>query len=386
MPVTPTAAAMSIALYLGLNGALQRRVDLESLAVGSVNRAKASSAGIGGKGQGAYIAALQLAEADAVAGVGAGLPTPKLCMFLGKGREGDMLGEFLSRRAGLGQGDSSDPSDLTSLWVPVDSPCRICTTIVESSSGDATEIVEPTGPVQVSEWDALLARLDAIHDVDGAAAVGVLGSMPPGVPTDGYAQILRKVCGPRTKVLIDSVVNVQGTLRAAAESVRSCDGRGGGTILKLNAREILKLVGQDLSGSDSQVAADPVAVADACLEIARSLGAASGCTVDYICFTDGPFPGGVMAIRSGRRWCLERTRSLRGPVVSPIGAGDSTSAGTLHAWCRSSVHAEDADAAAVEAFRFGLAVGAASCLTGDNAVFDMADVRDIFDSIVATEQ
>jgi len=155
-------------------------------------------------------------------------------------------------------------------------------------------------------------------------------------------------------------------------------------MLKLNAREILKLCGSELTGSDSQVAADPLKVAEACRQLAASVNGEGERVVDYVCFTDGPFPGGVISLRNGRRWSLERTQPLRAPVVSPIGAGDSTSAGTLHAWCRN-CGSGDLDMQAVEAFRFGLAVGAASCLTGENAKFDMADVLEIVDSIKVVE-
>ena len=49
-------------LVVGLNGALQRRIGLKSLVVGSVNRALSSSVGPGGKGQGAWLASGQLAQ------------------------------------------------------------------------------------------------------------------------------------------------------------------------------------------------------------------------------------------------------------------------------------------------------------------------------------
>merc|ERR1712150_85432 len=139
---------------------------------------------------------------------------------------------------------------------------------------------------------------------------------------------------------------------------------GGGIMLKLNAREILKLAGQELLGSDSQVAADHALVAVACHTLAKD----TGC--NYICFTDGPFASGMVDVRSKRRWCFKLTQPLRGPIVSPIGAGDSTSAGTLHAWnraCKTAATDDDRAALVADAFRFGLAVGSASCLTGENA-------------------
>jgi len=366
-------------LYIGLSPALQRRVDLDGLAVGCVNRARGSSSGIGGKGQGGYVAALQLAHATIGSEEVAAGPAPRLGMFLGSGREGDALASFLQERRDCGDDGNS------CLWVRTSAACRICTTLVDASSGDATEIVEPSGAITPSEWDAFLSGLDALVPPEGVEALAIMGTAPPGTPADGYEQIVKRACGSRTKVLVDSVVNLPGTLRAAAEQV--CDGSGG-VLLKLNAREVLKLTGREVVGSDSQVAADPDMVGSACMELAAQVNAIADSKargIDYICFTDGPFPGGVVAVRSGRRWRLSRGRPLRRPVVSPIGAGDATSAGTLHAWCRRSSQVDDEDEAVVSAFRFGLAVGAASCLTGENCAFSMADVWEIHGSLAVDE-
>jgi fructose-1-phosphate kinase PfkB-like protein len=51
-----TATNPNPPLVVGLNGAWQRRIGLQSLTVGSVNRASESSSGPGGKGQGAWLA------------------------------------------------------------------------------------------------------------------------------------------------------------------------------------------------------------------------------------------------------------------------------------------------------------------------------------------
>ena len=61
---------------------------------------------------------------------------------------------------------------------------------------------------------------------------------------------------------------------------------------------------------------------------------------------------------------------LPGPVLSPIGAGDTVAGATFAAWLGNEA---DGDVpAAVAAFAFGLSRGAASCLTRENAAFDAA--------------
>ena len=69
--------------------------------------------------------------------------------------------------------------------------------------------------------------------------------------------------------------------------------------------------------------------------------------------------------------------ALPGPVLSPIGAGDACAGATLHAWLRSSA-ADDGDLPhSVAAFCFGVACGAASCLTDSNSEFDLAQARSL---------
>ena len=102
-------------LVLGLNGALQRRVGLaKPLAVGSVNRASESSSGVGGKGQGAWVATQRLWRAR-------GGPRPQLAQFYGTGDEGDALAAALRAAA---------PGADEALWVRTAAATRICTTLV----------------------------------------------------------------------------------------------------------------------------------------------------------------------------------------------------------------------------------------------------------------
>ena len=75
-------------VVLGLNAAFQRRVAFEKpLVIGAVNRAAESGGGVGGKGQGAYLAAAA-ARPGSVA----------LAQFYG-GDAGDALAEALRKRA-----------------------------------------------------------------------------------------------------------------------------------------------------------------------------------------------------------------------------------------------------------------------------------------------
>ena len=193
------------ALVVGLNGALQRRVGFAGkVNLGGVNRAADSSTGVGGKGQGAWIATQQLlsarkppAETEAGAGEGGKQKlNTKLVQFYGSGDEGSaLLGAIRSQCPG---------ADDEALWVQTASKTRICTTLVSADSGEATEIVEPSGAVLGEEMDSLMAALQAekAAAVDGQLpGVLVMGTMPPGCPGDAYGQIVGAVAGPATKVI-----------------------------------------------------------------------------------------------------------------------------------------------------------------------------------------
>ena len=104
-----------------------------------------------------------------------------------------------------------------------------------------------------------------------------------------------------------------------------------------------------------------------------------------------------MQARTGRLWRYSPSK-LPGNVMNPIGAGDAVASGTLLAWTAdfitdyrlkrdsrydSSAECEE-DADAVDAFRWGLACGAASCLTTENSKFSLTDASQIYDSTVVT--
>ena len=78
-------------------------------------------------------------------------------------------------------------------------------------------------------------------------------------------------------------------------------------------------------------------------------------------WTDGPHPGGAL-VGDAVYALAGPSLSEFGPVLSPIGAGDTVAGTTFAKWL------ENDDP--VAAFAYGLACGAASCLTAENAVFD----------------
>jgi tagatose 6-phosphate kinase len=145
--------------------------------------------GIGGKGQNAAAAGNILAD---------GLPgfsRPQLLQFVGRGFEGDQLIQLMSC-ARITTAESAD------LNIRYDGRCRTCVTLLDADAGDATEIIEPSDPVSAPDVKALLDTLQARYKQQPVSAMALMGSMPPGCPSDLYAQIVKAACNGSSKVTL----------------------------------------------------------------------------------------------------------------------------------------------------------------------------------------
>jgi sugar/nucleoside kinase (ribokinase family) len=156
---------------------------------------------------------------------------------------------------------------------------------------------------------------------------------------------------------------------------------------QVNGRELLTLAGVPLpQGSDNDDACDFATVVKAATSLAASLGGPDA--LECVCWTDGPFPGGALDVQSGRAWKLTLP-PLPGPVLSPVGAGDAVAGGTFHAWLglhsAAGSTSERTGPSGVAAFQFGLACGAASCLTAENSALDLTIALGLHAKIIAEE-
>lgn len=160
-------------LAAGLSPAWQQIVVLEHLQPGEVNRARE----------------VQWCASGKVVNVGLAL---------------DHLGAE-SRTLSLVGGWSGDAieQEFSSLnvphrWVRTHAATRICTTLLDRSTGRTTEVVENAGPVSDEE----LARFIAAYDEEAAQANMVIltGSLPAGAPGTLYRELVERTPG---QVLLD---------------------------------------------------------------------------------------------------------------------------------------------------------------------------------------
>ena len=80
---------------------------------------------------------------------------------------------------------------------------RTCTSILDRSDGSTTEFYEAGEPITATEWDGMVAEIVGSFEDDDIGLVAVSGSLPPGAPEDGLAQIVEAARSAGLRVAID---------------------------------------------------------------------------------------------------------------------------------------------------------------------------------------
>ncbi|MFF0429315.1 MULTISPECIES: 1-phosphofructokinase family hexose kinase [unclassified Streptomyces] len=170
-------------------------------------------------------------------------------------------------------------------------PTRRTVAVVDTASGDTTQLNEPGPTVTPAEWTAFRARFTTL--LDGAEAVALCGSLPPGIHVGAYAELIRLARTADVPVLLDT----------SGEPLR----RGIAArpdLVKPNAEELAQLTG----------AREPHrATNDARRRGARAVVSSLG-------------PDGMLAATPEGLWRATPPAAVKG---NPTGAGDSAVAGLL---------------------------------------------------------
>jgi 1-phosphofructokinase len=300
---------MARILVTGLNPAWQKTLEFESLRWGHVNRAAVCHEFGAGKG---------LNTAKVLSRFG---HEAWLLQVIGgiNGQRFDAWG----RREGI-----------RTLNVEVRAETRVCTTVIDKTTGEVTELIEPF--VAAPEEDAMQRALEMIPS--GPAFFDALlfcGTVPAGMTPSLYLNILRRTQAPFS--VLDSFKDLpEGLLNEV-------------TCLKINRHEFEELKKTEPDWTARQERVPPILL------------------------TDGPRP--ARFLRKERGKFLEHTFLLPRleKVRNPIGAGDTVTAAFTH-FVLSGVPMP-------EAFRQALAVGSASCLTMEPGEFREEERRKILEGI-----
>jgi len=195
-------------------------------------------------------------------------------------------------------------------------------TVFDESSGKQYRFVLPGPKLCPGEWRRCL---DAITSESVSDFLVVSGSLPPGVPSDFYANLARRLHDMPTRLVLDTSGD---PLHKALEA-------GGIDLLKPNRRELETFCGFSLQEEEQERVCRELVDSGVCRAVVLTLGA----------------EGALLTTPDGQK----RVAALSVEVVSAVGAGDSFVAGMCVALCR--------EHGMVEAFLYGMAAATAALVT-----------------------
>lgn len=252
------------------NPSVDRAVSVGDMERGQVLRATSSRVDPGGKG---------VNVGRAIAAMG-GDP---LVVVPSGGPEGALFEALLAQ------------TDVTASVVEVAGSVRMNISVLEPD-GTTTKLNEPGPDLSEAEVNALMEA--TLERATPGSWVAGCGSLPPGAPSDLYAQLVREAVARGASVAIDS----SGSPMAEAVAARP-------TLIKPNREELAELTGRTLDTLG--------AVIDTARELVRS-------GVAYVAVSLGR-DGAVLVTASD----VSHARAIITEPVSTVGAGDCMLAGLL---------------------------------------------------------
>lgn len=218
--------------------------------------------------------------------------------------------------------------------IPIAGDTRVAVNTVERETSREYRFVPPGPTIRAEEWQKCL---DLLREADCDMLVAS-GSLPPGIPADFYARAGEILHERGIAMVLDT----------SGEPLRHGLDAGGMLLVKPSQEELQHLVGWPLAS-----------IAD--------IGEAATSLV-----THGK--AGMVAVTMGEHGALLAWEggTLHLPAAkieakSAVGAGDSFVAAMVHALCRGQT--------AVEAFRHGMAAGAAAVMTPGTDLAYPADIE-----------
>jgi 1-phosphofructokinase family hexose kinase len=302
-------------ICVSANPAIDRRLRLESIAVGGVNRAVSAQPFPGGKA--AHVAMVARALGAEVTWVG----------FLG-GAAGEDCESGLTARG----------IPLTVVRTRAETRANL---EIIADDGTVTEILEPGGAVTEGEVERLLSACrDIFADNREGTQVAISGSLPPGMPVDFYAELIRIAHSFGCRVLLDT----------SGEPLRQ--GLGAAPdLVKPNRNEAAWFAGRPVHSADTAMEVTQQLIKAGARSVAISLGS------------------------EGMVWQRERDSATfvsKAPHIkarSTVGSGDAALAAFAVAHKRG-LNDE-------ETLRLATACGAANCLAEAPGLIDPAEVERI---------
>jgi len=230
-----------------------------------------------------------------------------------------------------------DLHQLVRTRIRIEQATRVASAVLEHDTGKEYRFT-PQGPhIHEHEWQECLDRL---AETDCGYLV-LSGSLPPGVPDDYYARVIRLLRDRGIEFVLDS----------SGEALRHGVEEGGILLLKPSQGELQQLVGREL-GSIAEIEA-------------AAMGIVASGKARLVAVTMG-HEGAILAGPDGAVF----VPALDIVARSAVGAGDSFVAAMVHALACGKDE--------VEAFRFGVASGSAAVLHPGTRLAQPDDIKRLF--------
>lgn len=223
---------------------------------------------------------------------------------------------------------------------------RTCLSILDPRNHTTTEIYEKGRPVSEVELETFYDLFR--EQLTQVSLVTLSGSLPPGVPADFYAVLIRMAHVAGVPILLDS----------SGEALRAGIEQGRPDWVKCNRAELSELVGQPLSALDQVCQAAEFLANQWSTRSAITLGSA-----------------GAVAAAGGRVWLVQ---SPPIQVVSAVGSGDAFLAGLAAGLLE--------ERAVEDCLRLAVACGSANALQLGAGRLSLPDVQALLGEVrVASE-
>ena len=176
-------------------------------------------------------------------------------------------------------------------WIVTNAPTRVCTTVLDTSSGTTTELVENAHPLTDDELTDL--EQTCREQAANADVVVFTGSLPPGTPRDFFRRLLAHTQAP-------AVLDIRGPELLEALKERPL-------LVKPNRQELADTLGRSLDDER---------------DLAGAMGELVERGAQWALVTDGSRDAWVR--HEDRFW---KVSPLAVETINPIGCGDCLAAG-----------------------------------------------------------
>ena len=296
-------------MVLGPNPAWQKTLFFKELIVGEVNRAYDMNSFPSGKG-------INFSRASSV-----------------WGKNHTMLLQFTGGSTGKLICDGLDAEGIHHTTVAVDHITRTCTTCLCQTTGEMTELIEPSNTVD----DVSIGKmLDFMREhIKSCLGIALCGTLPGKTDMKLYIEAATLAETYGIPLLIDSWQNIKPVLEIAENA-----------ILKINLTELRQITGEKTPRE-------------------ATLAALNDFHLKAVAITDGP---GNAYTASANGFHVYQLKKLD-HVVNPLGSGDTVAAVFFSEYLN--------EAPIEEAFASGLAAASANCLTPLCGHFDVQTALEI---------